>query len=256
MRICKDDCWRWKQSIGECFDLDPFASPQYPCLDRFLLEAPNLRWTNRKIKSADATFFSHFRSWNACTANFKCLTSNLPLRWDGRHWYCCRRSSSDAPFRTNDHVQNTSVKTFTGICTQIDGKFRDDFLLPLLSFITVQATQPSPNDSDPSKRSELVSNLFDLYNALSRCSNSQSSIFNHLLPGLYCLRGDLAQYRPERLAQLDSIVQELENQLTQHFSSNESNNAQSDSKRGRVLKSLDHLRDSTGKLTYRWMKKK
>lgn len=190
-----------------------------------------------------------FRLSNVCTFNFKCSTSK---NVDEQRHLLFIVSFSDSNFRTNFFVQNQLLKTFARICSHVDSRFRDDFLYPTLSFITVQ----SSNEIDTSKRSEIISNLFETYKSLSKCSNSQQSILNHLLPGLYCLRSDFAQFRAENIADLDSLVQQLENQLVHNLSSIDSNSLHGETKRGRVLKSFDHFRDSTEKFTYRWMKKK
>ena len=106
------------------------------------------------------------------------------------------------------------------------------------------------------KHLDKVTRLFEAYSILSTCSNSHQSIANNLLPGLCCLRGDFIQYRPDSVGIIDAIIQDVENQLVQNFSLTDSTYLNADQKRGRVMKSFEQLRDSTEKLTHRWIKRK
>jgi hypothetical protein len=45
---------------------------------------------------------------------------------------------------------------------------------------------------------------------------SGQAILNSFLPGLYCLRVDFAQLRPDSVAVLDSIIKDLEHKLEQY----------------------------------------
>jgi hypothetical protein len=80
------------------------------------------------------------------------------------------------------------------------------------------ASQNSQQQSDrgQAKRLEIATYLFEAYSALSCCFHSGQSILNSFLPGLYCLRVDFAQLRPDSVAVLDSIIKDLEHKLEQH----------------------------------------
>jgi hypothetical protein len=143
------------------------------------------------------------------------------------------------------------------------------------------ASQNSQTQSErgSAKRLEIATYLFEAYSALSCCFHSGQSILNSFLPGLYCLRVDFAQLRPDSVVVLDSIIKDLEHKLEQHrqdrfvwisfswegggkdmvcFSSLliGGTNLNQENIRGRMLKGLTNFRDSTEKLTYRFMKKK
>jgi hypothetical protein len=80
------------------------------------------------------------------------------------------------------------------------------------------ASQNSQQQSDrgQAKRLEIATYLFEAYSALSCCSHSGQSILNSFLPGLYCLRVDFAQLRPDSVGVLDSIIKDLEHKLEQY----------------------------------------
>lgn len=80
------------------------------------------------------------------------------------------------------------------------------------------ASQNSQQQSErgQAKRLEIATYLFEAYSALSCCFHSGQSILNSFLPGLYCLRVDFAQLRPDSVAVLDSIIKDLEHKLDQH----------------------------------------
>lgn len=144
------------------------------------------------------------------------------------------------------------------------------------------ASQNSQQQSErgSAKRLEIATYLFEAYSALSCCFHSGQSILNSFLPGLYCLRVDFAQLRPDSVMVLDSIIKDLEHKLEQYrqdrfvwklsvrerereievlvFSSLliGGTNLNQENIRGRMLKGLTNFRDSTEKLTYRFMKKK
>lgn len=184
---------------------------------------------------------------------------------------------SDTSFRDEHRVQSEFIKTFTQIAPHAESRLREDFILPFLASIASQNSQQQ-SERGPAKRLEISTYLFEAYSALSCCSHSGQAILNSFLPGLYCLRVDFAQLRPDSVAVLDSIIKELEHKLEQHrqdrwvhldslkisyrWSVSSSSlmiagtNLNQENIRGRMLKGLTTFRDSTEKLTYRFMKKK
>lgn len=190
---------------------------------------------------------------------------------------------SDTTFRDEHRVQSEFIKTFTQIAPHAESKFREDFILPFLASIASQNSQQQA-ERGQAKRLEIATYLFEAYSALSCCFHSGQSILNSFLPGLYCLRVDFAQLRPDSVAVLDSIIKDLEHKLEQHRQDRfelklkrgimkvflflfyyccccsssliGGMNLNQENIRGRMLKGLTNFRDSTEKLTYRFMKKK
>ncbi|UJR13938.1 hypothetical protein I4U23_000941 [Adineta vaga] len=166
---------------------------------------------------------------------------------------------NDASFRDEHRVQSEFIKTFTQIAPQAESKFREDFILPFLALIASQNSQQQ-SERGQAKRLEIATYLFEAYSALSCCFHSGQSILNSFLPGLYCLRVDFAQLRPDSVAVLDSIIKDLEHKLEQHRQDSSlligGAALNQENIRGRMLKGLTNIRDSTEKLTYRFMKKK
>jgi len=167
---------------------------------------------------------------------------------------------SDPTFREEHRVQTEFIKTFTQIARHAENRFREEFILPYLASI---ASQNSQQDRSTGKRLEIATVLFEAYSALSCASNSGQAILHSFLPGLYCLRVDFAQLRPDSVTVLDSIIKDLEHKLEQHRQNDNSlltggmtNLNNQENIRGRMLKGLTTFRDSTEKLTYRFMKKK
>lgn len=158
-------------------------------------------------------------------------------------------------FRDDHWVQAEFIQTFARIASYAEAKFREDFILPFLAFIAAQSSQETLERS-AAKRLEIMTYLFEAYSALSCVSHSDQSILNSFLPGLYCLRMDFAQHRPDSLTVLDSIIQDVENQLAQNVFTMNHLNLHQENVRGRMLQGLTNIRDSTGKLTHRWMRRK
>ena len=107
------------------------------------------------------------------------------------------------------------IKTFTHIAPHAESKFREDFILPCLALIASQNSQQQA-ERGSAKRLEIATYLFEAYSALSCCFHSGQSILNSFLPGLYCLRVDFAQLRPDSVMVLDSIIKDLEHKLEQY----------------------------------------
>ncbi|CAF3704603.1 unnamed protein product [Adineta steineri] len=166
---------------------------------------------------------------------------------------------NDTTFRDEHRVQSEFIKTFTQIAPQTENKFREDFILPFLALIASQNSQQQ-SERGSAKRLEIATYLFEAYSALSCCFHSGQSILNSFLPGLYCLRVDFAQLRPDSVAVLDSIIKDLEHKLEQYRQDSSlligGASLNQENIRGRMLKGLTNIRDSTEKLTYRFMKKK
>ena len=123
--------------------------------------------------------------------------------------------NSDTTFRDEHRVQSEFIKTFTQIAPHAESKFREDFILPFLALIASQNSHQQ-SDRGQAKRLEIATYLFEAYSALSCCFHSGQSILNSFLPGLYCLRVDFAQLRPDSVAVLDSIIKDLEHKLEQY----------------------------------------
>jgi hypothetical protein len=122
---------------------------------------------------------------------------------------------SDTIFRDEHRVQSEFIKTFTQIAPHAESKFREDFILPFLALIASQNSQQQ-SDRGQAKRLEIATYLFEAYSALSCGFHSGQAILNSFLPGLYCLRVDFAQLRPDSVGVLDSIIKDLEHKLEQY----------------------------------------
>ena len=123
--------------------------------------------------------------------------------------------NSDTTFRDEHRVQSELIKTFTQIIPHIESKFCEEFILPFLALIASQNSQQE-SERGQAKRLEIATYLFEAYSALSCRYYSGQSILNSLLPGLYCLRVNFAQLRPDSVAVLDSIIKDLEHKLEQY----------------------------------------
>ncbi|CAF1302290.1 unnamed protein product, partial [Didymodactylos carnosus] len=164
---------------------------------------------------------------------------------------------SDPKFRDEYHTHVEMIKTFTHIAPHVESKFQEDFILPYLAATASQNNQQQRE----TKRLETAIYLFEAYSALSCCFHSVESLQNSFLPGLYCLRSDFAQLRPDHVAVIDSITKDLENKLELNrpdgstLIGNFSSTFNQENLRGRMLNQFSNLRDSTARIT-RFMKKK
>jgi Mg2+ and Co2+ transporter CorA len=135
----------------------------------------------------------------------------------------------------------------------VESQFREDIILPLLAFIVTETLHETTGEHHSDEYCQRIMQLFEVYTSLSRCSHSNQAILNSLLPSLYCLRTDVAHYRTDYLPMLDTMIDMLENQLEHNTFAIDTNQ---DDLRQRMMKSFNHIRGSTEKFTYRWMKRK
>ena len=129
------------------------------------------------------------------------------------------QSFMDDPTYKDQHAMHLElIRTFGRIGPNIDPKFRDEFILPRLTAMTVQ-NQLTTNDT---RKADVALQLFEAFSAISCCFISNQLIQEVMLPGLRCLHQDLQLVAPERTNVVFSMIREFEDKIDSNNIMNQS----------------------------------
>ncbi|KAL5022361.1 hypothetical protein ScPMuIL_001516 [Solemya velum] len=110
------------------------------------------------------------------------------------------------------------------------------------------------NITNETKKSDVAKQLFEAYSAMSCCFMNDQLIQEAMLPGLRCLRQDMAQIAPEHEEVVMSMVREYETKLelsksSERRSSFSTPSSSSSSSLAEDMKSrmMSRLKDTTSK---------
>ncbi|XP_067136954.1 RAB11-binding protein RELCH homolog [Centruroides vittatus] len=113
----------------------------------------------------------------------------------------------DDPQYLNQHTfQIEIIRTFARVGSNIDPKYRDDFILPKLMVLAAQ----NNNVSNQTKKNDIAMALLEAYTALSCCFITDVVVAESVLPGLKYLLTDLQQCDPEHAETVDIMIKEFE----------------------------------------------
>uniref|UniRef100_A0A7N5ZY27 LisH domain and HEAT repeat-containing protein KIAA1468 n=1 Tax=Anabas testudineus TaxID=64144 RepID=A0A7N5ZY27_ANATE len=99
----------------------------------------------------------------------------------------------DPQYQDQHSLHMEIIRTFGRVGPNAEPRFRDEFVLPHLHKLALA----NNSQAVESKRSDIATQLFEAYSALSCCFISEEVMVNHFLPGLRCLRTDMEQLSPE-----------------------------------------------------------
>uniref|UniRef100_A0A7N6BUN7 LisH domain-containing protein n=1 Tax=Anabas testudineus TaxID=64144 RepID=A0A7N6BUN7_ANATE len=112
----------------------------------------------------------------------------------------------DPQYQDQHSLHMEIIRTFGRVGPNAEPRFRDEFVLPHLHKLALA----NNSQAVESKRSDIATQLFEAYSALSCCFISEEVMVNHFLPGLRCLRTDMEQLSPEHEVILSSMIKECE----------------------------------------------
>ncbi|XP_076470808.1 RAB11-binding protein RELCH homolog isoform X2 [Babylonia areolata] len=149
----------------------------------------------------------------------------------------------DPMYRDHHAVHVELIRTLARCGPNAEPKFQDEFILPRLAAMASANNQMS----NETKKADIARQLFDAYSAMSCCFLSEQLIQEAMLPGLRCLRQDLAIIAPEHEEVVSSMIRDYEAKLE---------NARPDSRSGSVVSSsaedmkarvMSRIKDTTSK---------
>uniref|UniRef100_A0A3P8U9E1 RAB11 binding and LisH domain, coiled-coil and HEAT repeat containing n=1 Tax=Amphiprion percula TaxID=161767 RepID=A0A3P8U9E1_AMPPE len=112
----------------------------------------------------------------------------------------------DPQYQDQHSLHMEIIRTFGRVGPNAEPRFRDEFVLPHLHKLALA----NNSQATESKRTDIATQLFEAYSALSCCFISEEVMVNHFLPGLRCLRADMEQLSPEHEVILSSMIKECE----------------------------------------------
>ncbi|XP_023930663.1 lisH domain and HEAT repeat-containing protein KIAA1468 homolog [Lingula anatina] len=116
----------------------------------------------------------------------------------------------DDPLYRDQHSLYVSlINTFARVGPNAEPKFRDEFVLPRLA---VMAATNNHTTNETRKR-DVAMQLWEAYSALSCCFINEQLISEAMLPGLRCLRQDMAQVAPELESVVSSLIKDFETKV-------------------------------------------
>ncbi|XP_025114881.1 lisH domain and HEAT repeat-containing protein KIAA1468-like isoform X4 [Pomacea canaliculata] len=115
----------------------------------------------------------------------------------------------DPMYREHHAVLVELIRTLARCGPNAEPKFQDEFILPRLAAIA-SANNQTGNET---KKADIARQLFDAYSAMSCCFLNEQLIQEAMLPGLRCLRQDLASTAPEHEEVVSSMIRDYEAKL-------------------------------------------
>ncbi|XP_048752282.1 RAB11-binding protein RELCH homolog isoform X2 [Ostrea edulis] len=116
----------------------------------------------------------------------------------------------DDPVYRDEHEVNIElIHTLSRVAPNAEPRFRDDLILPRLAFVALN----NNHQQDDKKRTEVALQLFEAYSSLSCCFINDQLVQEAMLPGLRCLKQDMAAMAPEREEVVSSIIREYETKV-------------------------------------------
>ncbi|XP_052816582.1 RAB11-binding protein RELCH homolog isoform X2 [Mya arenaria] len=115
----------------------------------------------------------------------------------------------DPTYREEHELHLELVATFARVGPNAEQKFRDEFMLPRLTALALE----NNNQTDEGKKRQMALQLFEAYSALSCCFINYQLVQEALLPGLRCLKQDMAHIAPEHEEVISSMLKEYESKI-------------------------------------------
>ncbi|XP_062567299.1 RAB11-binding protein RELCH homolog [Saccostrea cucullata] len=152
----------------------------------------------------------------------------------------------DDPVYRNEHeVIIELIRTLARVGPNAEPRFRDDLILPRLAFVALN----NNHQQDDGKRTEVARQLFEAYSALSCCFINDQLVQEAMLPGLRCLKQDMAAVAPEREEVVNSIIKDYETKVEGLRSGNFSSGHGGSTPNSEDVKSrvMNRIKDTTSK---------
>jgi hypothetical protein len=127
---------------------------------------------------------------------------------------------NDPTLKEDYDIKIEIIKAFKRIIVKIDSKFREEFLLPYLTILTIQTIQAQHAllALHENKSYEITCLLFNVYNSLGSCSISRQSIQESVLPGLRAVKQILHENQilyGDKIKTIDLLLHEFESKIQQ-----------------------------------------
>lgn len=147
----------------------------------------------------------------------------------------------DDPIYRDQHEVNIElIRTLARVGPNAEPRFRDDLILPRLAFVALN----NNHQQNDKKRTEFALQLFEAYSALSCCFINDQLVQEAMLPGLRCLKQDMAAVAPEREEVVSSIIKDYEAKVEGSRSGNLPSSHGPEDVKSRVM---NRIKDTTSK---------
>ncbi|XP_022335472.2 RAB11-binding protein RELCH homolog isoform X2 [Crassostrea virginica] len=150
----------------------------------------------------------------------------------------------DDPIYREEHTVNIElIRTLARVGPNAEPRFRDDLILPRLAFVALN----NNHQQDEKKRTEVALQLFEAYSALSCCFINDQLVQEAMLPGLRCLKQDMAVVAPEREEVVSSIIKDYETKVEGIRSGNFSSSSHGTNVEDVKSRVMNRIKDTTSK---------
>lgn len=160
--------------------------------------------------------------------------------------YMQLQSFLDDPMYREEHALHMEmVATFARVGPNAEPKFRDEFVLPRLTLLALENNM----EQHETRKKEMALQLFEAYSALSCCFINYQLVQEAMLPGLRCLRQDMATLAPEHEEVINSMIKEYEAKVETSRPADRSSFTGSFAHTGEDMKArmMNRLKESTSK---------
>ncbi|XP_060073461.1 RAB11-binding protein RELCH homolog [Ylistrum balloti] len=115
----------------------------------------------------------------------------------------------DPAYKDEHNIQTELIRTLARVGPNAEPRFRDEFILPRLAAMA----SANNNLTTEGRKRDIALLLFEAYSAMSCCFINDQLVQEAMVPGLRCLKHDVAQIAPEHEEVVSSMIKDYESKM-------------------------------------------
>ncbi|XP_069112711.1 RAB11-binding protein RELCH homolog isoform X2 [Argopecten irradians] len=115
----------------------------------------------------------------------------------------------DPAYKDEHNIQTELIRTLARVGPNAEPRFRDEFILPRLAAMA----SANNNLTTEGRKRDIALLLFEAYSAMSCCFINDQLVQEAMVPGLRCLKQDVAQIAPEHEEVVASMIKDYESKM-------------------------------------------
>ncbi|XP_033755767.1 LOW QUALITY PROTEIN: RAB11-binding protein RELCH-like [Pecten maximus] len=115
----------------------------------------------------------------------------------------------DPAYKDEHNIQTELIRTLARVGPNAEPRFRDEFILPRLAAMA----SANNNLTTEGRKRDIALLLFEAYSAMSCCFINDQLVQEAMVPGLRCLKQDVAQIAPEHEEVVSSMIKDYESKM-------------------------------------------
>ncbi|XP_021379245.1 lisH domain and HEAT repeat-containing protein KIAA1468 homolog, partial [Mizuhopecten yessoensis] len=116
----------------------------------------------------------------------------------------------DPAYKDEHNIQTELIRTLARVGPNAEPRFRDEFILPRLAAMASANNHLSATEG---RKRDIALLLFEAYSAMSCCFINDQLVQEAMVPGLRCLKHDVAQIAPEHEEVVSSMIKDYESKM-------------------------------------------